>query len=119
MTVYAGWQDNGRDQQSYTLSYSTVSAPGTFLPLTTVNFNPAGVPATNPTLNRVIISESSLPQLATNVAALRFDFLNTENVYAGYAEIDAVGAAVPEPGTVGLLVTAFTGLLIFGRRRGT
>ena len=29
--VYGGWCDAGRDQQAYTVSYSTVSAPTTFI----------------------------------------------------------------------------------------
>src|SRR5437016_8934673 len=32
---YSGWQDTGRSRQDFTLLYSTVAAPATFLPLIT------------------------------------------------------------------------------------
>src|SRR6185369_16385401 len=41
ITVYGGWADNGRDQQVYTISSSTVMAPSTFIQLKSVSYNPA------------------------------------------------------------------------------
>ncbi|HEY7118187.1 MAG TPA: hypothetical protein VH475_16475 [Tepidisphaeraceae bacterium] len=103
ITVYGGWNDSGRDQQAYTVQYATVASPGTFVDLATVNFNPT-VPDNTQTANRVIISETTLPFLATGVAAVRFNFSpSTENGYSGYAEIDVNGSAVPEPGLFGLI----------------
>ncbi|HEY9509087.1 MAG TPA: hypothetical protein VIV82_04430, partial [Verrucomicrobiae bacterium] len=40
ITVYGGWKDAGRDQQAYTVYYSKVSAPETFITLRSVSFNP-------------------------------------------------------------------------------
>jgi len=95
--VYGGWGDAGRDQQAYTVYYSKISAPTTFIALDTVNYlpaNPAGVQcATRATLTPVN------GVLATNVAAVKFDFTTPagENGYEGYSEIDVFGAPTPQP----------------------
>ena len=71
ISVYGGWQDSGRDQQSYRIFYSTAAAPATFLPLTTVDFNPGTT--THPQVTKVSISDTTgIP--ASHVAGLRFDF---------------------------------------------
>jgi hypothetical protein len=116
VVVYGGWNDNGRDQQAYTVAYSTVGAPGTFIDLATVNFNPAiggGVQSAT----RATITEDTLLRLATGVAALRFTFAPApENGYTGYAEIDVNGTAtVPEP-AAWLLCVAGGLVLLVGRR---
>lgn len=111
---YAGWNDSGRDQQFYTAAYSTVADPGTFIPITTVNYNPAA--GGDPVANRVSITDTT-GTLATNVAAVRFDFdPGTENGYSGYTEFDVFGAPVPEPTALGLLGLGATGLLARRRR---
>jgi hypothetical protein len=107
--VFGGWQDGGRDQQNYSILYATAAAPTVFLPLTSVDFNPPD-PAGLPQVTKVSITDTT-GTLASNVAALRFDFGATENGYSGYAEIDVI----PEPGGLGLLGLAGVGLL--GRRR--
>ncbi len=93
IVVYGGWGDNGRDQQAYTVYYSTVTAPGNFLSLATVNFNPSSAGGV-PSATRVSITYSA-GVLASNVAALKFDFSTpaSENGYCGYAEITAFGNA--------------------------
>ena len=115
IVVYGGWNDNGRDQQAYTVQYSTVASPASFINLATVNFNPA-VAANVQTANRVTIAEDTLPFLATGVAAVRFNFdPASENGYTGYAEIDVNGQAVPEPTSIGATLIATAALI--ARRR--
>ncbi|MGC4006632.1 MAG: PEP-CTERM sorting domain-containing protein [Pirellulales bacterium] len=88
--VYGAWQDGGRDQQSYTVSYSTGFG---YTPFATVNYNPTD-PAGMPQATRVnLVNTGGNLNLATNVTSLRFDFNGTENGYSGYAEIDAFGTA--------------------------
>jgi hypothetical protein len=96
ITVYAGWNDGGRDQQAYALRYSTVNAPDSFIDLTLVNYNPT-VPGSTPTADRVTITSATGAALATNVARVQFDWSvpGTENGYAGYTEIGIFGAASP------------------------
>lgn len=94
ITVYGGWKDAGRDQQAYTVYYSKVSAPTTFLPLRSVNYNPANA-ANAPSATRATLTAAS-GAIATNVAAVKFDFTNpvSENGYCGYAEIQLFGIPV-------------------------
>ncbi len=89
IVVYSGWQDNGRDGQFYTVSYSTLSAPTTFIPLASVAYNPT-VPGSTPSINRVDIAPpTGGNMLATNVYAVQFDFTTPtgENGWSGYSEI--------------------------------
>jgi hypothetical protein len=87
--VYSGWGDFGRDGQFYDVSYSTLSAPTTFLPLTTIEFNPPNLGG--PSANRVAIARLDGTPLASSVAAVKFDFTrqnsSLDNGYSGYAEI--------------------------------
>ncbi len=94
ITVYGGWKDAGRDQQAYTVYYSRVTAPSTFLLLGSVNFNPANA-ASAPSATRVTLTAAA-GALATNVAAVKFDFTSpaSENGYCGYAEIGLFGVPV-------------------------
>jgi hypothetical protein len=93
ITVYGGWADSGRDEQAYGIYYSTVTAPANFILLGSVSYNPpigSGVQdATRVTLT------SSSGRLATNVAALEFDFTTpaSENGYCGYAAITVFGTS--------------------------
>src|SRR5690606_17056175 len=76
----------------------------TFIDLHTVNFNPAASGgAGQPLVNTLVALSSDSGPLADNVARLRFGFNATENGYAGYREIDVLGAAVPEPGAMAAL----------------
>jgi hypothetical protein len=117
INTYGGWNDNGRDQQAYTVSYSTVANPATFIDLIAVDFNPT-VANNLQSANSIIIIEKPLLFLATNVGAVRFNFSPaTENGYSGYAEIDVLGSPVPEPATAALLATTSLALLARRRRR--
>ena len=94
ITVDSGWQDNGRDAQAYTVYYSTVANPTGFTVLTSVNYNPT-VPNSTPTANQVILNDSAGGLIATNVAAVMFDFTSpsSENGYCGYGAITIEGTA--------------------------
>lgn len=96
ITVYGGWKDNGRDQQAYTVYYSTVTAPTNFVLLAAVNFNPS-VPANTASATRVIIADAAGGLIAANVAALKFDFTSpsSENGYCGYGAISVEGTNSP------------------------
>jgi alpha-L-rhamnosidase len=100
ITVYGGWGDAGRDQQAYTVYYSTISAPTTYIQLSDVNYNPSD-PANVQSATRVALRPAS-GLLATNVAAVKFDFTNPagENGYSGYSEIQVFGKPTPVPGPV-------------------
>ncbi len=97
ITVYGGWADSGRDQQAYTVDYSTVSAPTNFISLAVVNYNPS-IASSIQSATRVTLT-SSVGVLATNVATVKFDFTNpgSENGYCGYAGITVFGTATLPP----------------------
>ncbi|HWD93316.1 MAG TPA: immunoglobulin domain-containing protein [Verrucomicrobiae bacterium] len=91
IVTYGGWGDAGRDAQDYTVSYSTVTAPTTFILLDSVAQDPAvgGVPNES----RVTLSPGSGAWLATNVYAIEFNFNVTDkNGYQGYSELQLFGA---------------------------
>ncbi len=95
LVVYGGWGDAGRDQQAYTVYYSKVATPTTFIPLGPVNYNPAN-PAGVQSATRATLTPVN-GVLATNVAAVKFDFTTPapENAYCGYSEIDLYGLPTP------------------------
>jgi signal transduction histidine kinase len=98
ITVYGGWSDHGRDQQAYTVYFSTVSAPDLFLPLCVINYNPSA-PDNVQSATRVSLRPAN-GVLARNVAAVKFDFTNpaSKNGFSGYSQIVLSGygsAALP------------------------
>lgn len=103
VVVYSGWADNGRDGQYFTLSYSTIAAPSTFIPITTVYYNPQGVVGAS--ANRVAVAMKNGSALASGVSNLKFDFASPpnanqfDNAYSGYSEIIVQGTdtATPPP----------------------
>ena len=105
--TYAGWNDSGRDNQKYTVSYSTVSSPGTFITIASINDSPAIAP-----LNKIAITDIG----ATGVGAIRFTFDSPqENNGVGYKELDVFGtASVPEPSAA---LLGGLGILALLRRR--
>ena len=79
IVVYSGWGNYNRDGQFYNITYSTLAATNTFIPLTSVFYNPLppiGVDGyASPAANRVAISPANgAAKLATNVYAVKFDF---------------------------------------------
>ena len=103
IVVYSGWGNYDRGGQFYNISYSTVSAPATFIPLASVGYDPMLLSGPNvpsgASANRVNIALANGGMLATNVYAVQFDFtpqtLNLDNGYSGYAEIILQGTNLP------------------------
>jgi hypothetical protein len=119
ITVYGGWQDNGRDQQAYAIYYSTAAAPTNFLYFTTVNFTPSGVPGSTPSATRVTIAPTaSGGVLLSNVISVIFSFTNppSENGYCGYAQIAMFGFSdtPPQPPVIGAPQVSEGNLIIAG-----
>src|SRR5204863_2148669 len=73
VVVYGGWGDAGRDQQAYTIYYSTVSSPAAFVALKSVNYNPANAAGVQ-CATRMSLSPATAAPLANSVAAVKFDF---------------------------------------------
>ena len=88
ITFYGGWANNGRDQQAYTVLYSTVSNPSSFIYLATANYNPS-VAGNTASANQVVFNNASGGAIATNVAAVEF-VLNLPPVENGYCGIAAI-----------------------------
>ena len=88
VNVYTGWNDDGRDGQNYTVSYSTVSDPATFIDISTVTRDESGK------FEKSSVTESTAPNLlATGVKAIRITFNAQENGGVGYKEIDVIGSS--------------------------
>jgi hypothetical protein len=83
--TYAGWNDTGRDNQQFTVSYATVAQPDVWIPIASVSNDPPQK------LNQVSISGIA----AVGVLAIRFDFPAQENRGVGYKEFDVFGAPSP------------------------
>jgi hypothetical protein len=121
IVVYTLWTDYGRDGQFYNVSYSTQSAPATFLPLASVAYNPF-VPTGVPSGNRVAIAPPvGQSLLASNVAALKFDFTSQgaqDFGWSGYTEIVLQGTNVPSaiviPPTLGAPKVSGGNLILTG-----
>jgi hypothetical protein len=106
ITVFGGWQDNGRDAQAYTVSYSTVVSPTSFTVLTPVNYNPS-VGGGIASATRVVLADSTGGVIAANVAAMKFDFTSpgSENGYTGYGGITVQGTAATNLTVPPILIT--------------
>ena len=109
ITVYGGWQDSGRDAQAYTVYYSTIVNPDVFMVLDSVNYNPS-VTGGVASATQVILSDSAGQPIATNVAAVKFDFTSpaSENGYTGYGAITMEGMASTNVTLSSILVTMET-----------
>ena len=72
ITVYGGWADGNRDQQAYTVYYSTVTAPAIVYPFGQRQLQPIGS-CKRAVRHRVTLTPAT-GVLASNVAAVKFDF---------------------------------------------
>ncbi|HEY4416698.1 MAG TPA: hypothetical protein VGO57_13490, partial [Verrucomicrobiae bacterium] len=101
IVVYSLWHDYGRDGQYYTVSYSTLAAPTTFIPLATVAYNPFVPHDGRPSGNRVAIAPPvGQTTFGTNVAAVKFDFTSQgiqDFGWSGYSEIVLQGSDLAGP----------------------
>ena len=108
--TYSGHTDSGRTNQKYIVRYSTVTDPGTFITIATINHT---YHTDDILYEKWSITEDDLGIVATGVAKIQFDFYST-NVQqftgVGYWELDVIGTAIPEPGTCALI----GGLLALG-----
>jgi autotransporter-associated beta strand protein len=97
ITVYGGWKDAGRDQQAYTVYYSTIAAPTTFILLGIVNYLPANASGVQCATRATLTPATGV--LASRAAAVEFNFTTpaSENGYCGYAEINLSGAPSVQP----------------------
>ena len=95
IVTYGGWQDTGRDWQNYTVSYSTPAHPSTFTTLASVDYQLSTIANSGiPNMSRVTLVPASGSYLATNVAALQFNFAlptNQLNGWQGYSELAVYG----------------------------
>ncbi|MBC7773705.1 MAG: hypothetical protein H7210_14525 [Pyrinomonadaceae bacterium] len=91
INTYTGWQDGGRRNQDYSVLFSTVSAPGAFVPITTISFHPTA-DNSGPPSTEVLITDTT-GVLASNVAAVRFAFGPQQNGHVGWRELDVIGTA--------------------------
>jgi hypothetical protein len=99
IVLYSGWGDRGRDGQGYLISYSTVSAPTTFLPLITNLFNP-DIGSGFASANKVALHMANGAAFAQNVHSVKFDFTGVpsfDNGYSGYSEIIVQGTDSQPP----------------------
>ena len=111
--VFGGWGNGNRDEQLYTMYYSTVSDPSVFTPFLSYDYEPPAetTPFQFPNVTRMTYTPASGPYMLTNVAQIYINFtsntVNTrtgENGYQGYSEIAIYGtpsaAAVFPPSVI-------------------
>ncbi len=102
LVAIGGWADYGRDEVAADVLYSTVSDPGNFVQCAFYD-NTGPNPAQNsPPVNWVVVTPSN-DYLATNVAAVQFNFVpgetgGVENGYVGLFQLGVYGTPVQPPG---------------------
>ena len=106
INIYAGWGDSGRENISLAnISYSTVAAPATFIPIANSDVNYEGWAADA----RAILTANG-GVLAANVFAVKFNFGAQENGYVGYRELEVIGSRNVLP--AGTVATVAAGAIL-------
>ena len=83
---YAGWQDSGRDNQYYTISFQQVGSASFANGISVYYASNQG-----DTIDQTHVNIADL--CLSGVAAIRFDFPTQENSGVGYKELDITGIA--------------------------
>jgi len=105
INIYSSWSDEGRDAMNVTVAYSTVAAPDTYTDIATASADYG------------LCNAGYITTDLTGVKSIRFSFGDQENGYAGYNELDVIGAPVPEPSTMLLALLGAIALLAYAWRR--
>ena len=122
--VLSGWNDSGRYQQAYTISYllvATLADPNpTFTALYTVSPYPSNAYQSGDIDNgaETVLTSSSGP-LVTGVSEVEITFNSIVNGYTGYREFAVYGTPVttPEPSSIALMLGGIFAVGIFVRHR--
>lgn len=114
VNVFMGWNDSGRDDSSFNLLVSSDNITFTQIAGYLKPADNTGA-ITTPVTNLHSISDDLGGFIANDVRYVQFQFTDADNGYAGLAEIDILGTAIPEPGSAMLLSLA--GLAAAGLRR--
>ncbi|HWY76563.1 MAG TPA: hypothetical protein VN281_13145, partial [Verrucomicrobiae bacterium] len=103
LNTYTAWQDDGRENANYAVSYST---DGTnFLPIATVHYNPSAYPTQDGTAGT--LTSLTVTNL-TGVQYLKWDFSAQQNGGVGYTEVAAFGKPSLSHSQVSVSVTQST-----------
>ena len=112
--VFMGWNDSGRDESSFNFLVSLDNI--TFTPVggfAKVGDNTGAI--TTPVTNLHTIVDSGAAPIATGIRYVQLQFTDADNGYAGLAEFDVIGTAVPEPSAI--ILVGLGGLAAISRRR--
>ena len=84
--IFTEWNNNGRVNPNVTVSYALVGSPTTFVSLGYCRIRGGWYQYL------IFWTKSDLTgNLASGVAAIKFDFGNQQNGYVGYSELDVLG----------------------------
>lgn len=126
INTISGWTSNFANQK-YTVYYSTVSQPDTFISLGDYSLNSAiaaGNDSTQTSLQIALTDSSGV--IASHVAKLEFVFEKgswpnktggTDHNGTAYREVEVFGTAVPEPSTIAMCIAGLLGLLAYAWRK--
>jgi hypothetical protein len=107
INIFSSWSDSGRCATNVVVLYSTVADPTTFITIGTATSGSVSC------CNAAYITTN-----LTGVKSIEFVFPTQQNGYAGYNELDVVGAlSVPEPSSTALGLMSAASLLAYTWRK--